>query len=105
MKLNEHVILPDQDLQNFCTKWKISRLEIFGSALGNDFRQESDVDFLVSFLKEAKWSLLDMIRMESELEMITGRKVDLLTRHSVETSYNWIRRDHILNKIKTIYVA
>jgi hypothetical protein len=42
--------------------------------------------------------------MAEELEMIFGRKVDLLTRKSVEDSPNYIRRRAILDSAQVIYV-
>ena len=45
------------------------------------------------------------MQMEEELADIVGRKVDLLTRPSVERTHNWIRRRSILESARTIYVS
>ena len=34
-------------LAAFCRKWKLAELALFGSALHDDFRPDSDVDVLV----------------------------------------------------------
>ena len=43
--------------------------------------------------------------MKQELEKLLVRKVDLLTKASVEKSENWIRRQEILETAKLVYVA
>jgi hypothetical protein len=43
--------------------------------------------------------------MESELELLLARPVDLLDREEVEQSPNWLRRQAILGSAKVIYAA
>lgn len=39
-----------EDLRNFCERFKIRRLYVFGSVVTSDkFRENSDIDFLISF--------------------------------------------------------
>ena len=97
--------LPLEAIADFCRKWKIGRLEVFGSALRGDFRPDSDVDFLVTFDPQACWSLFDLVDTEEELSAIVGRPVDLVERAPIEASGNWIRRKAILRSARTIYVA
>jgi hypothetical protein len=92
-------------IELFCRKWKIIRLEQFGSILRDDFDYASDIDFLVTFDPSAKWSLLDMAAMEQELEALFGRRVDLIERQVIEQSDNWIRRKEILGTAEDYYVA
>ncbi len=87
---------PTDRLEDFCRRWKIAELRVFGSALREDFRPESDLDLLVRFTSEADWSLLDHVSMEEELSGIVGRKVDLVSQRAIERSTNWIRRRAIL---------
>jgi len=93
------------ELESFCQRWQIRELDVFGSALGDNFDEESDLDLLVSFEAEAEWSLLDHNRMETELEALIGREMDLVTRRSVERSQNWIRRSAILESAEPLYAA
>lgn len=95
--------LPEQALHDFCQRWKVRELAVFGSALRDDFGAESDVDFLVSFVPGARWSLWDVIRAEEELAELVGRPVDLVERNTVERSENWIRRNDILGTARVIY--
>ncbi|MBM3131710.1 MAG: nucleotidyltransferase family protein [Chloroflexi bacterium] len=97
--------IPKDQIAQFCKRWHIRELALFGSALRDDFRPESDIDILVSFDPEASWGLLDHLRMEEELARLLGRKVDLITRRSVEQSHNRLRRQEILNTAEVVYVA
>jgi predicted nucleotidyltransferase len=40
--------VPEERLSEFCRKWKIKELGIFGSFLRDDFHDQSDIDVLVS---------------------------------------------------------
>lgn len=96
---------PATAIEEFCRRWKIVELSVFGSVLRQDFRPDSDIDFLVRFASDARWSLFDHARMEGELEELLGREVDLVSRSAVERSLNWIRRQEILSTAKTLYAA
>lgn len=60
---------------------------------------------MVQFTDEAPWGLLELVRMKRELEALFARKVDFLTKESIEQSENWIRRREILGTAELIYVA
>jgi uncharacterized protein len=92
-------------IAEFCRKWKITELALFGSVLRDDFRPDSDVDVLVTFSAEAHWSLWDSTAMEEELASVLGRKVDLVSKRAVEGSRNWIRRRAILGSAEVLYAA
>ena len=85
--------------------WKIVELSFFGSVLRDDFRPDSDVDVLVTFAPDGRYSLFDLVHIEEELREILGRNVDLVERKAVERSENYIRRKHILGSLEAIYVA
>ena len=89
----------------FCHKYRIRRLALFGSALRADFRPDSDVDVLVEFSADAKYTLFALSRMEDELRHIFGREVDLVDQAALEQSRNYIRRKEILGSLETIYAA
>ncbi len=97
--------LSENTLSEFCTRWRISEFALFGSVLRDDFDAESDLDILVAFAPDADWSLLDHVQMEQELEALLGRKVDLLTRRSVERNRNWLRRREILDTAEVVYAS
>lgn len=96
---------PDEQIGEFCRRWKIVELAAFGSVLRDDFRPDSDVDLMVSFAPEAQWSLFDHMQMEEELTTLLGRKVDLVSRRGLERSRNWVRRRSILESARPLYAA
>lgn len=88
-----------------CARWKIVELELFGSVLRDDFGPDSDVDMMVTFVSDAPWDLLDLVRIENELTAVLGRNVDLTTRRAVESSGNPFRQEEILGSARTLYAA
>ena len=94
---------PTAEVAAFCERWQVARLGLFGSVLRDDFGAASDVDVLARFSDAAQHSLLDLERMERELESILGRDVDLLSWWAVERSRNRFRREAILGTVKTMY--
>lgn len=95
--------LPREALAQFCTRWNVSELSLFGSALRDDFRPDSDVDVMVVFDVSARPSLFDLAGMREELEGLFGRKVDLVTRAGVVGMENAQRRDAILRSAQVVH--
>ena len=98
---------PDR-IADFCRKWQIKELSLFGSALGDEFRPDSDVDLLVTFQDPHRsfgpW-MGELQEMEEELSPLFSRPVDFVLRDSVERSKNYIRRRAILKDLMPLYVA
>jgi predicted nucleotidyltransferase len=94
-----------EKLETFCQKWKITELSLFGSVLRDDFGPDSDVDVLVTFAPDAKWSLFDIVRAERELSQILGRRAEIGERIAIEKSENYIIRREILSSARRIYAA
>jgi uncharacterized protein len=92
---------PDQ-IADFCRRWKVTELALFGSILREDFRPDSDVDVLVTFEPGAPWTLWDLSRMRIELEAIFGREVDLVEKKALR---NPLRRQAILANQHVVYAA
>jgi len=89
-------------ITDFCRRWNVTELALFGSALRDDFRPDSDVDVLVTFEPEAPWSLWDLSTMRQELERIFGREVDLVEKKGLRNPF---RRRAILSSQRLIYAA
>ena len=94
-----------EQIAAFSVKWGIVRFELFGSALRDDFDDRSDIDVLVTFGEGRGVRLDDLLDMEDELQALFGRRIDLIKRHLVETSPNWIRRREILGTARELYAA
>jgi len=98
--MNPAVHLDRDALAEFCRKWRVRELSLFGSALRDDFGPESDLDFLASFDPAAPWSLWDLVTMRDELSAITGREVDLVDKEGLRNPY---RRKKILSTREVIH--
>jgi predicted nucleotidyltransferase len=76
----ERVIVFQSDwLAEFCRRNRVTRLSLFGSVIRDDFRDSSDVDFLVEFESGVEVGYFAMMRMQQELAAKIGRNVDLRT--------------------------
>ena len=93
------------EIAAFCQRWQVVEFALFGSVLRPDFDDDSDIDVLLRFGDGSHPTLFDLERMSDELEAIFGRKVDVLSRKSVETSANYLRRKSILDSLQVIYAA
>ena len=91
-------------IADFCERWHITQMSLFGSVLRDDFGSDSDIDVLIEFEPDCVPGLR-FVGMAEELERLLGRPVDVLTRSAVEQSSNFIRRKEILGSAQVIYEA
>ena len=77
--------IPTEQLREFCQKNHIRRLAVFGSALRNDFRPDSDIDLLVALKPSGERPPLGLnwFGLWAEIEQRLGRKVDLVTEDAL----------------------
>jgi predicted nucleotidyltransferase len=99
---NRGVVLPLSEIDAFCRRWKIVRLELFGSATRGELTANSDLDFLFTLADDARWGW-NFVDACDELEAIVGRAVDLVSRRSIERSANPYRKQSILSSTELIY--
>ena len=97
--------LDEVAIADFCRRWKIKQLAVFGSAVRGGLGPGSDIDLLVTFAGEAEWSMFDHYRMENELVKLLAREVDLVNIRALEENPNRIYRKEILDTAKVIYAA
>ena len=71
--------------------------------LRDDVGPDSEIDMLAEFGKEARHTLLDMDRMEEELEDIFWRDVVLFDWRGLERSPNCLRRRAILQSAEVVH--
>ena len=64
--------IPRKILEEFCKRNHIVRFSLFGSALREDYRPDSDIDVLVVFEKNHVPGFIGLSRMERELSSILG---------------------------------
>lgn len=97
--------LPLDEIAAICRAHHVVELSLFGSALRDDFRDDSDLDFLVDFEAGTRISLFDLARLQRALEDLLGRQVDVISKAGLERSANWMRRKSILGTATSVYVA
>lgn len=102
MSVTTRIALDQEKISDFCRRWQITELALFGSVLRDDFGPGSDVDVLVSFAPEATWSLFDLVDMQAELERAFGRQVDLVEQRGLRNPF---RRSEILRSRQVVYAA
>lgn len=100
---NLPIQIPYDQIAQFCQKWGVIEFALFGSVLRDDFSPDSDVDILLTFAPDRLYTLLQWSRMHDEMEEILGYKVDLSDKLAVEQSYNYIRRNAVLETYQVIY--
>ncbi len=79
--------VPVNVLESFCEKWNIVEFSLFGSVLRDDYTEESDIDCLITFAKEAEWNLYDLVDMEEKLCEIFGKPVDLVLSSALKNPF------------------
>jgi len=94
--------IPKDKIADFCRRWKVRELSLFGSAIREDARPDSDIDVLVSFKEDAPWSVFDLIEMTGKLKTLFGREIDLVEKEALRNPF---RRHSILTNREVIYAA
>jgi uncharacterized protein len=94
--------IPTEKIVEYCQRWRVREFSLFGSILRDDFRDDSDVDVLVSFREDAGIGMWDLCSMREELETLFGRRVDLVVKEGLRNPF---RRHAILNSREIVYAA
>ncbi len=91
--------LPVEAICAYCETQPIRRLSVFGSALRDELRPESDIDLLVEYLPDAPVGLFDLGGHLMDLSDIVDRRVDLCTPNGLSEYI----RDEVLASARLIY--
>ena len=94
-------IVKKDELFKFCRENHIKKLSLFGSALRDELKPDSDIDLLVEFEDEHLPGLLKLAGLEIELTEMIGRKVDLRTPAELSRYF----KDDVLTKAKVEYAV
>ncbi|MFA6917374.1 MAG: nucleotidyltransferase family protein [Candidatus Gracilibacteria bacterium] len=81
-ELKTHIDSINQNLEALRSKFKVSRIAIFGSTARGDNRKDSDVDVMVDFYEPI--SFFAFIKLENYLSKLLGKKVDLTTKKALK---------------------
>lgn len=89
-------------IAEFCQRWHITEFALFGSVLRDDFRPDSDIDVLLTFSPEQWLTWDDWQAMQTEIETLFKRNVDLVSKQYLKNPY---RRHEILKTRQVIYAV
>jgi hypothetical protein len=83
--IEKHKVLIDQ----VCRKYKVEKLYVFGSFATHEFNKESDIDFLISFMKDITIEEYaeNYFILHYWLEELFQRPIDLITENSLSNPY------------------
>jgi uncharacterized protein len=101
VNLKERLRLSPEVLAELCRRHQIRKLAVFGSALRDDFRPDSDVDILVEFEAGARPTYFTLSRIEGDLTRLVGRRADV---HMSKSLHPYLR-DKVLTQAEDLYVA
>ena len=97
--MDNQLTVTSKEIAAFCQQNQISTLSLFGSAVTENFTDESDIDLLVEFESDAKIGFLALARIQRELTDLFQRPVDLVTRNGLKP----IIREQILSQAELLY--
>ena len=95
------VEIPEERLEEFCRRYRVRELSLFGSSLREDFRPDSDVDILIEFEPSARVGFVTLSKMQRELSALLGRRVDLVPKPGLKEKI----RQSVLDSARVIYAA
>ncbi len=97
----KNILTDKEKVRDFCERYYIQKLAIYGSVLRDDFGPDSDIDVLVDFMPGHVPGFFQLFDMEEELSVIFGgRKVDLRTPEDLSRYF----RDKVVAEAKVQYV-
>ena len=97
--MSARIEIPHDHISEFCQRWRVRKMSLFGSVIRDDFTPESDVDVLVEFLIGWNPGLRFFGEMPDELSRILGRDVDLNTAMDLSPYF----RQEVLDEAEVIY--
>ena len=97
--MSARIEIPHDQIAEFCQRWRIRKMALFGSVIRDDFTPKSDVDVLVEFQPGPTPGLKYFWDMPNELSQILGREVDLNTAQELSKYF----RQEVLDEAETIY--
>jgi predicted nucleotidyltransferase len=82
MALEEILRANREDILRLCAKYGARNVRVFGSVARGEADEQSDLDFLVEL--EPGRTLFDLGGLQYELELLLGRRVDVVTERGLQ---------------------
>lgn len=86
-------------IAELCKKHRVRELSLFGSRVRDDYRVDSDFDFLVEFVPETIVTFMTLGAVQSALEEIVGLHVDLVPKEGLKP----VIKQYVLAEAKVVY--
>ncbi len=99
MKIAERNI---QQIHEICSLLNVEQLDLFGSAISGEFKNDSDIDILVRFYRKGGGLFNRYFELKEQLEAIFGREVDLVVEDAIQNPYF---KEEIEKRIMTLYAS
>jgi len=90
-----------ESIAALCRRYHVRELALFGSAVREDFRPDSDIDLLIEFEPETKVGFMTLARLQRELSIVLGRRVDLVPKGGLKP----IIRRSVLDSAEVLYAT
>ena len=84
---SSRIKIPESKLKDFCRRYHVQRLALFGSVLRDDFHPDSDIDVLVVFDPSAQVTFMMLGKMKRELSGMFQRPVDLVPQEGLNLPF------------------
>jgi predicted nucleotidyltransferase len=94
-------LVDENKLADLCRHYDVRELSLFGSAARGEMQPGSDIDVMVEFDSGVRIGLLKFESLSEELEVLVGRKIDLVTKRGLKA---WIR-PQVPKEARVVYAA
>ncbi len=75
-------------IKKLCKQYKVKSFFAFGSVTRNDFKEDSDIDFVVDFEESDPFKYTDLyFKLKEKLEELLQRQIDLLEERGIKNQF------------------
>ncbi len=76
------------NIRSLCKQYGVSSFSVFGSVVRDDFKDNSDIDFVVDFEEKDPLKYADLyFQFKDSLEKLFKRKIDLVEDRAIKNKY------------------
>ncbi|HRQ28955.1 MAG TPA: nucleotidyltransferase domain-containing protein [Saprospiraceae bacterium] len=77
-----------KEIKKLCKDHKVKTLGVFGSVVRDDFREDSDIDFVVDFEEKDPFKYTDLyFDLKERLEILLQRQIDLIEERAIKNRF------------------